>query len=126
MAVAAGLVGPLLTLFLHGTAIGVAGSMDGEHHVLSTHIPVRRDTSKDQVPGIKEQIRHLARQVGSEHTTLQIGYGTEGCFIVACPADEVRRAGRGDSRLTKRDEHGIINIEKIYIMEAYASLGVSG
>lgn len=47
-------------------------SLDGEHHVLSTHITVEPNTSKDQVTAIKESIRGLAKNYGIVHVTVEI------------------------------------------------------
>jgi cobalt-zinc-cadmium efflux system protein len=60
-------------------------SLDGVYHVLSTHIRVQRETTRDQILAIKERVRHMAQEVGFEHTTLEIEYGNERCAMAECP-----------------------------------------
>jgi cobalt-zinc-cadmium efflux system protein len=54
-------------------------SMDGEHHVLSTHIVVNEQTSKDDVRCIKEAINSVSRELNFVHTTVEIEYGEGDC-----------------------------------------------
>jgi len=56
-------------------------SMDGEHHVLTTHLVVEGDTSQDEVLCIKEDINQLSNEMGFLHTTVEIEYGDEKCSM---------------------------------------------
>ncbi len=54
-------------------------SMDGNHHVLSTHVVVERDISREQVLCIKEEINAMCTSLDLVHTTVEIEYQDEGC-----------------------------------------------
>lgn len=56
-------------------------SMDGEHHVLTTHLVVEEDTSQGEVLCIKEEINQLSKEMGFLHTTVEIEYGDEKCSM---------------------------------------------
>jgi len=56
-------------------------SMDGEHHVLTTHLVVEEDTSQDEVLCIKEDINQLSNEMDFLHTTVEIEYGDEKCSM---------------------------------------------
>ena len=56
-------------------------SLDGEHHVLTTHIVVEADTSKDEVLMIKNRIKELAEKYNFEHLTVEIEYEGEDCSM---------------------------------------------
>ncbi len=56
-------------------------SMDGEHHVLTTHLVVEEDTSQGEVLCIKEDINQLSKEMGFLHTTVEIEYGDEKCSM---------------------------------------------
>ncbi len=56
-------------------------SMDGEHHVLTTHLVVEEDTSQDEVLCIKEDINQLSKEMDFLHTTVEIEYGEEKCSM---------------------------------------------
>jgi len=56
-------------------------SMDGEHHVLTTHLVVEEDTSQDEVLCIKEDINQLSKKMDFLHTTVEIEYGDEKCSM---------------------------------------------
>lgn len=47
-------------------------SLDGERHVLTTHIVVEENTSQSEILHIKEQVRLLARTLQCEHVTVEI------------------------------------------------------
>ena len=54
-------------------------SLDGEHHVLTTHIVVDPCTTRDQVLSLKREINQLTVGLNLEHTTLEIEYEDEDC-----------------------------------------------
>ena len=56
-------------------------SMDGEHHVLTTHLVVEEATSQDEVLCIKEDINKLSKEMDFLHTTVEIEYGDEKCSM---------------------------------------------
>ena len=60
-------------------------SLDGEHHVLSTHVVVDQDTSRQEIQCIKEEIRSLSEELDLIHTTVEIEYGDEGCGMYPGP-----------------------------------------
>jgi cobalt-zinc-cadmium efflux system protein len=58
-------------------------SMDGEHHVLTTHVVVDDDTGKEEVQCIKEEINQISRELDFVHTTVEIEYGDGNCVMAA-------------------------------------------
>jgi cobalt-zinc-cadmium efflux system protein len=56
-------------------------SLDGEHHILSTHVVVDEETSRQQAQAIKEQIRTASDDVDCEHATIEIEYGPGQCRL---------------------------------------------
>jgi cobalt-zinc-cadmium efflux system protein len=56
-----------------------AWSLDGEHHVLTTHLVVASDASKADVVQVKADALRLLQRVDLEHTTIEIEYEDENC-----------------------------------------------
>ncbi len=56
-------------------------SLDGEHHVLTTHLVVEEDTTREQVECIKAEIKHLGGELDFYHTTVEIEYEDERCSM---------------------------------------------
>ncbi|HMK08488.1 MAG TPA: cation diffusion facilitator family transporter [Anaerolineales bacterium] len=56
-----------------------AWSLDGEHHVLTTHLVVPAAASKKDVLQVKSDALHLFRQIDLEHTTIEVEYEDEDC-----------------------------------------------
>jgi cobalt-zinc-cadmium efflux system protein len=54
-------------------------SLDGVHHVLTTHLVVGRSARKNDIVEIKRQALHLLAPIAPEHTTLEIEYEDEDC-----------------------------------------------
>ncbi len=54
-------------------------SLDSEYHVLSTHIKVSDDCTLDEIIDIKEQARNSLKDLGIEHTTIEIELEGEDC-----------------------------------------------
>ena len=54
-------------------------SMDGMHHVLTTHLVVVDETTRHQIVDIKENVYRLAKGLDIEHTTVEIEYAGEKC-----------------------------------------------
>ena len=56
-------------------------SLDGEHHVLTTHVILCTDTKKDDIRRIKEKIRKISRQYALAHTTIEFEYVEGDCSM---------------------------------------------
>lgn len=56
-----------------------AWSLDGEHHVLTTHLVVPAGASKAEIVQVKADALHLFRQIDLEHTTIEVEYEDENC-----------------------------------------------
>ena len=54
-------------------------SLDGEHHVLTTHVVVTKDTTREEIQGIKGAIQHLGENLNLKHITVEIEYLDEYC-----------------------------------------------
>ena len=54
-------------------------SLDGEHHVLTTHVVIENDTTREEVLSIKGTIQHLGEELHLEHITVEIEYLDEYC-----------------------------------------------
>ena len=55
-------------------------SLDGEHHVLTTHIVMDEGTPRDEVIKIKKRTREISDQYGISHSTVDIEYGENDCI----------------------------------------------
>jgi cobalt-zinc-cadmium efflux system protein len=58
-------------------------SLDGEHHVLTTHVVISEDTSKDDVVCIRREIQDVLREMAFSHTTVEIEFGEDDCGMEA-------------------------------------------
>jgi len=58
-------------------------SLDGEHHVLSTHIVVKAPTASDEVDKLKSQIRVKLEGFEIQHATIEVDYEGNYCEFVA-------------------------------------------
>lgn len=56
-----------------------AWSLDGEHHVLTTHLVVPANASKADIVQVKRQALRFMEQVDLEHTTIEVEYEDEDC-----------------------------------------------
>ena len=54
-------------------------SLDGEHHVLTTHIVVEDNTDREQILCIKQEVKELSDELDLMHTTIEFEYGDEIC-----------------------------------------------
>jgi len=54
-------------------------SLDGEHHVLTTHIVVEDNTDREQILCIKQEVKELSNELDLMHTTIEFEYGDEVC-----------------------------------------------
>jgi cobalt-zinc-cadmium efflux system protein len=58
-------------------------SLDGEHHVLTTHIVLCLDSKKEDIRKIKHFIRGLTNEYDLAHTTIEFEYLDEDCSMGA-------------------------------------------
>lgn len=56
-----------------------AWSLDGEHHVLTTHLVVPSGASKPDILQVKADALRLLQQIDLEHTTIEVEYEDEDC-----------------------------------------------
>lgn len=54
-------------------------SLDGEKHILSTHIIINKNFSKDDIIKIKCKLKHKLKDMSIEHSTLEIEFEDESC-----------------------------------------------
>ncbi|MGO9147520.1 MAG: cation transporter, partial [Desulfomonilia bacterium] len=58
-------------------------SLDGMHHVFTTHVVVDKDATRDDIILIKERIRDLMLAHDMDHSTVEIEYSGEECRITS-------------------------------------------
>ena len=56
-------------------------SLDGEDRVLTTHVVIRNDTTREEILSIKGAIQHLGEELNLEHITVEIEYLDEYCKL---------------------------------------------
>lgn len=56
-------------------------SLDGEHHVLTTHVVVEEDLSSVEVRNVKDAIKVVLAEYEFSHITLEIEYGEADCAM---------------------------------------------
>ena len=56
-----------------------AWSLDGEYHVLTTHLVVPANASKAEIVQVKHDALRFMEQVDLEHTTIEVEYEDENC-----------------------------------------------
>jgi cobalt-zinc-cadmium efflux system protein len=56
-------------------------SLDGEHHVLTAHVVVGVETTREQAMRLKKDIQHVLRPYNFEHVTLEIEFGDDDCAM---------------------------------------------
>jgi cobalt-zinc-cadmium efflux system protein len=54
-------------------------SLDGEHHVLTTHVVIEEETSKDDLVCIRNSVQEVLRRMEFSHTTVEIEFGDDDC-----------------------------------------------
>lgn len=54
-------------------------SLDGEHHVLTTHLVVPSGATKREIVRVKRDALQLLASIAPEHTTLEVEYEDEDC-----------------------------------------------
>lgn len=58
-----------------------AWSLDGEHHVLTTHVVMREDATREDVNYVKEEVREIAEDMNFVHTTVEIEFCDDDCKL---------------------------------------------
>ena len=56
-------------------------SLDGEQHVLTTHVVLCLDAKKEEIRAIKDKIRSFTEKYGLVHTTVEFEYLEEDCSM---------------------------------------------
>lgn len=56
-------------------------SLDGEHNVLSAHVLVAAQTSREEVRALKKRIRRLRRRFPIHHMTIEVEWGPGDCSL---------------------------------------------
>lgn len=56
-------------------------SLDGEHHVLSTHVVVDEDTTKEEIIDLKCTIKSMINGLDIFHATVEVEYENEQCMM---------------------------------------------
>jgi cobalt-zinc-cadmium efflux system protein len=56
-------------------------SLDGERHVLTTHVVVAENTPKASILSVKRAFKAIAEDLGLEHTTLEVEFEDEDCLM---------------------------------------------
>ena len=59
-------------------------SLDGQQHVLTTHLVVNEQTSTDDVLRIKLTGQKIIRELKIDHLTMEIEYENEDCYMLEC------------------------------------------
>ena len=54
-------------------------SLDGEHHVLTTHIVVEEHTAREDIVCIRQDVHNAVREWGFAHSTIEIEFGDKDC-----------------------------------------------
>jgi cobalt-zinc-cadmium efflux system protein len=63
-----------------------AWSLEGESHVLTLHVMVAEDASREQVIELRRHIRELLAHAQLAYTTIEIEYGPNDCMMAPDPA----------------------------------------
>jgi cobalt-zinc-cadmium efflux system protein len=57
-------------------------SLDGQHHVLTTHVVVDKDLSKDSILCLRRELQGLLSSLDFSHSTVEIEFGESDCGMV--------------------------------------------
>jgi cobalt-zinc-cadmium efflux system protein len=61
-----------------------AWSLDGEHHILTLHAVVKKNTAYSKICKIKGQIKQIAQKMNISHATIEIELDGEECSYEKC------------------------------------------
>ncbi len=56
-------------------------SLDGEQHVLTTHVALKDGAKKEQIRAIKSKIKELSERNDLAHTTVEFEYREDDCSM---------------------------------------------
>lgn len=56
-------------------------SLDGVHHVLTTHVVVDNNTTRTQILALKKLIKQYAQEIEIEHVTVEVEFDEEDCHM---------------------------------------------
>lgn len=59
-------------------------SLEGQRHLLSTHIVVSDDIKREELMAVKARVRELMRNRGIEHVTIEVDFASEDCENKTC------------------------------------------
>ena len=65
-------------------------SLDGEHHILTTHIAVAANTTKAQTIEVKQSVKNILHEYDFSHITTEIEYSREDCSNI--PSENIARS----------------------------------
>jgi cobalt-zinc-cadmium efflux system protein len=65
--------------FIHGVHDTHIWSLDGEKHILSAHVIINKNSSKKDIEKIKYKLKQRLKDIGIEHSTLEIEFEDEIC-----------------------------------------------
>lgn len=69
-------------------------SLDGERHVLTTHVVVDVSCERREIVAVKEAIQALAQELNVTHVTVEIEYSDESCAMGEGPEEACERDHR--------------------------------
>jgi len=64
-----------------------AWSLDGDHHVFSSHLVVAGETPLHEALEIKHRAKHVVAAHGFDHVTIEVEYGDQDCSMGPCCGD---------------------------------------
>lgn len=56
-------------------------SLDGEHHVVTSHVVIEQNSTREQAVHIKTQIKRLLQRHSINHLTIEVEYENEDCYM---------------------------------------------
>ena len=62
-------------------SLGLACYLDGKHHILTTHVIVEENSTREDIQNIKNAIQHIGSKLHLEHITVEIEYPQEYCQL---------------------------------------------
>jgi cobalt-zinc-cadmium efflux system protein len=59
-------------------------SLEGEKHMMSTHVVFSNEVEKEKIAVIKDEVKHVLEHLGIEHVTLETEFENENCESIHC------------------------------------------
>jgi len=69
-------------------------SLDGENHVLTTHVVLCPGAKKEEIRVIKNTIKELASRLGVSHSTIELEYLEEDCSMSGTDQNQLQKIKR--------------------------------